>query len=116
MQKITPAFANSCKKEYDSYMEKLGVDVQKNQTNCVCFSTDALKAYLENNKVFENSDEIRVFFGVYPADAPGVYPGTIPGRITTILWPHKGGKPALNVVEGGDGGEIEPFDTGTLMP
>lgn len=118
-RKITPAFANACKAEYAAFMKNLGINVNKNQTNTITFNTAELQAYLQDNNVFENSDEIKVFLGVYPEDSPGVYPSTQPGKITAIIWPHKNGQPATFLKEGNNGASgapIDPFNVGELSP
>jgi hypothetical protein len=117
MQKITPQYAESCKLEYQTYMTKHGVNVKTAQTNCVSFGSKALQDYFANNNIFENSDEIRIYFGIYPADSPKIYPGAEPGRLTTIIWPYKDSQPATYPVgELGEGEPIEPYNIGTLQP
>ncbi|MBU0695359.1 MAG: hypothetical protein KKE39_02375 [Bacteroidetes bacterium] len=118
MQKITPQYAESCKAEYQTYMVKHGVNAKTSQTNCVSFGAKALQEYFTSNNIFENSDEIRFYFGIYPADSPTGYPGAKPGRLTTIIWPYKNGKPAnIPPIGGlGDGEPIDPFNLGTLQP
>ena len=117
MQKITPQYAESCKVAYQTYMTELGVNVKTTQTNCVSFGSKALQEYFNSNKIFENSDEIRIYFGIYPADSPKTYPGVEPGRLTTIIWPYKDGQPATYPIgELGEGEPIEPFNVGELQP
>nr|MBC7611547.1 hypothetical protein [Pseudopedobacter sp.] len=119
MQKITPQYAESCKIEYQTYMTKLGVNVKTTQTNCVSFESKALQEYFMSNKIFENSDEIKFYFGIYPADSPQGYPGAKPGRLTTIIWPYKNGKATIIPPVGvgyGDGEPIDPFNLGELYP
>ncbi len=117
MQKITPQYAELCKSAYQNYMKEHGIDVKTTQTNCVSFGSKALQEYFINNQIFENSDEIRIFLGVYPLDSPNTYPEAKSGRITTIIWPYKNGKPATYPsTELVNAKEIEPFNIGELMP
>ena len=103
--------ANAMISEYISYMEKLGVDMTK-QTQSVSFTSKEFYTWLTS--VLQYMDELRVCIGVYPD-------GTGAGRITTILWPYKDGKPARKPkVEGKGGGDddedVEPYNEGGPNP
>jgi len=103
--------ANAMISEYISYMEKLGVDMAK-QTQSVSFTSKEFYTWLTS--VMQYMDELRVCIGVYPD-------GTSSGRITTILWPYKDGKPARKPkVEGKGGGDddedVEPYNDGHTTP
>ncbi len=118
MQEITVKFADSCKKEYHVYMKHLGVDTSTDQTNCVCFKTADLKAYFDKYDLFNNSDEIKFFFGVYPKHDPHPHHHAKPGRLTTIIWPYKDGAPSTMIADGKDGGDgkIQPYNFGQFEP
>ena len=103
--------ANSMISADISYMEKLGVDMNK-QTKSISFTSKEFYAWLTD--VMQYMDELRVCIGVYPD-------GENAGRITTILWPYKDGRPARKPkIEGKGGGdddeEVEPYNDGDLLP
>jgi hypothetical protein len=106
---IPVAKADAMIKSYDAYMKHHGVDMAK-QTQSVSFSAVELHAWLTG--VLPYADEIRIFPGEYAVGEEHA------GRITTILWPYKHGKPAVYPGEGGGpgGGGLEPYNYGTLNP
>lgn len=119
-QPIPVSQATAMVKAYTSYMQTLGVDMQK-QTHSVAFTLPELITWL--TKMTELADEIRVCMGDYPAGDPQA------GRTTVILWPYKNGQPAQYPSEenGGDceegedcenGGskDIDPYNQGQLYP
>jgi len=111
-QPIPVEQANEMIAQYIEYMTKLGVDMQK-QTQSISFTSKELLLWLNETMPF--ADELRVCLGVYPPGAEN------PGRITSILWPYKDGKPATRpTIEGKGGGddeeEIPPYNNGTLQP
>ncbi|MEO5909986.1 MAG: hypothetical protein ABIP95_03815 [Pelobium sp.] len=118
MKEIKKEFALECIKEYHELMKNLGVDSHAKQTNCVSFNTAKLRDYLNNHDLQNNSDEIKIFFGVYPKNIPSDMPDAKPGRLTAIMWPHKGGKPSTKPASGKDGGieEIAPLNYAELTP
>jgi len=130
-QPIPVTQANAMIKTYTTYMQNLGVDMQK-QTQSVSFKLPELMAWL--SKMTELADEIRICMGDYPAGHPQA------GRTTVILWPYKNGKPAKYPAEGtrpkagltgdggkggdcgddgdddGDGRDVDPYNDGQLYP
>ena len=111
-QPIPVEQANEMIAQYIEYMTKLGVDMQK-QTQSISFTSKEFLVWLNETMPF--ADELRVCLGVYP---PG---DENPGRITSILWPYKDGRPATwPKTEGKDGeddpDEIPPYNGGTLTP
>ncbi|HEX2848527.1 MAG TPA: hypothetical protein VHN59_18420 [Chitinophagaceae bacterium] len=119
-QPIPVAEAQEMIKTYTAYMQKLGVDMQK-QTQSVSFKLPELMAWL--TKMTELADEIRICMGDYPAGHPEA------GRTTVILWPYKNGQPAQYSTKPnpGDGGtecddddddceEVDPYNQGQLYP
>ena len=103
--------ANAMITEYISYMEKLGVDMTK-QTQSISFTSREFYQWLTG--VLQYMDELRVCIGVYPD-------GEHAGRITSILWPYKNGKPAKKPKVQGKGGgdddeDLEPYNVGSLNP
>lgn len=108
-------------KTYTSYMQTLGVDMQK-QTHSVAFTLPELLAWL--NKMTGLADEIRVCMGDYPAGHAQA------GRTTVMLWPYKNGVPAKYPSEGNDGcdeneedcedggpgKDVDPYNQGQLYP
>ena len=102
--------ANEMIAQYLDYMTNLGVDMQK-QTQSISFTSKELLQWLSESMPF--ADELRVCLGVYPEGAEN------PGRITSILWPYKNGRPATKPkIEGkdGDDDEIPPYNGGSLNP
>lgn len=102
--------------EYWKYLKKLGVDPDS-QTQSVSFTASELISWMQ--RVMSVSDEFRIFFGVYPEGHPQA------GRITSIIWPYKDGKPAKKVtssVQGKDDpppppdDEEDPYNAGGLNP
>ncbi len=118
MSEIPVKFAKKCIADYAAYMRKLGVNVEKDQTNMVSFHTKDLKSYFDKHHIFEESDEVRVYFGVYPKGVEKLYASAKAGRISVILWPHKNGKPLQKPYKGdkGDRDEVEPYNMGHLNP
>ncbi len=118
-QPIPVSQATAMVKAYTTYMQTLGVDMQK-QTHSVAFTLPELIAWL--TKMTELADEIRVCMGDYPAGY------TDAGRTTVILWPYKNGQPATypsgeeeedggdNGEDGGGGKQIDPYNQGQLYP
>ena len=119
-------------KTYTTYMQTLGVDMQK-QTHAVGFTLPELITWL--SKMTELADEIRICMGDYPAGHPQA------GRTTVMLWPYKNGQPATYPSEGtllksklskgksgddddddddeedGGGGKgVDPYNDGQLYP
>lgn len=105
-------------KTYTSYMQKLGVDMQK-QTQSVSFKLPELMAWL--TKMTGIADEIRICMGDYPAGHPQA------GHTTVILWPYKNGQPAQYSTKSdpkdgdcdcddGDCEEVDPYNDGQLLP
>jgi hypothetical protein len=96
---------------YVSYMQQHGINMSQ-QTLNVSFSTTELMAWLDQVKVF--TDEFRICVGVYPDGESKA------GRLTAIIWPYKGGKPATQPIEqgksGGGSSFIKPFNEGGLTP
>lgn len=100
--------------EYQKHLRQLGVDPEK-QTQSVSFTASELMNWL--NKTMPAADELRICFGVYPPGHPNA------GRITTILWPYKDGKPTCQStqIEGKDGPPpppppTDPYNAGGLNP
>ncbi len=100
-QPIPVSTATAMIEEYISYMSDLGADMEQ-QTHSVSFGSTALLQWMET--VQQHTDEFRICMGVYPS-------GDYAGRITTIIWPYKGGLPAT-----AEEGEIEPFNEGSMNP
>jgi hypothetical protein len=100
--------ANAMIMEYLGYMTEHKVNMQS-QTQSAAFTTTGLLDYI--NTVKDYTDEFRIFFGVYPA-------GEKIGRMTAIIWPYKGGKPAERPDLGKDGGstQFDPYNDGGLSP
>jgi hypothetical protein len=90
-QPIPVSQATAMVKTYTSYMQTLGVDMQK-QTHAVGFTLPELITWL--SKMTELADEIRICMGDYPAGHPQA------GRTTVMLWPYKNGVPATYPSEG----------------
>lgn len=90
-QPIPVSQALGMTKTYTTYMQTLGVDMQK-QTHAVGFTLPELITWL--NKMTELADEIRICMGDYPAGHAQA------GRTTVILWPYKNGQPATYPSEG----------------
>jgi|GEM_PF-793072 len=125
--------ATAMVKTYNTYMQTLGVDM-KTQTQSVSFNLSELMEWL--NKMTPIADEIRVFMGDYPDEAPES------GRTTVLLWPYKDGQPSRttdkslatdtdpelpgdennNDIAGtpppppGGGDPADPYNDGTLHP
>lgn len=109
-QPIPVAQANAMVSTYVSYMERHGINMGQ-QTLNVSFTTPELLAWL--NQVKDFTDEFRVCVGVYPDGESKA------GRLTAIIWPYKGGKPATQPDQGKSGGGssfIPPFNEGGLQP
>jgi len=110
-QPIPVPQADAMVASYVSYMQKHGINMTQ-QTMNVSFTTPELMAWLDQVKVF--TDEFRICVGVYPDGE------TKAGRITAIIWPYKGGKPATWPADEGKGGGgssfIPPFNEGGLQP
>lgn len=127
-QPIPVSQALGMTKTYTTYMQTLGVDMQK-QTHAVGFTLPELITWL--NKMTELADEIRICMGDYPAGHPQA------GRTTVILWPYKNGQPATYPSEGvllksklskakdgdedcededGGGKGVDPYNEGQLYP
>ncbi|HET6996364.1 MAG TPA: hypothetical protein VFI06_15325 [Chitinophagaceae bacterium] len=111
-KKIAISTANAMISNYVDYLRTLRVDAKK-KTEYVSFTLQEIQAWL--NEVTPSTDELRIYLGVYSADSPT--PGT-PGRVTTIIWPYKNGKPAQKPIEGkdGDDGGHPPYNDGQGMP
>lgn len=121
--------ANEMIAEYQAFMKIAGF---QNETQYISFASPELLKWLD--AVRESMDELRICLGVYPPDHEKA------GRLTSILWPYKDGKPAKRSLpantrkkkddegnEDGDGdddgdggpyptGEIEPFNEGQTSP
>jgi hypothetical protein len=110
-QPIPVSQANDMIKQYLDYLQKLGVD-PNSQTQSVSFTSNELLKW--QSDVMPFADELRICFGVYPPAAENA------GRITSILWPYKNGKPATRPKaegkDGGEEGEIDPYNSGQLNP
>ena len=101
--------ANAMIMQYLGYMTEHKINMQS-QTQSAAFTAAGLIDYI--NTVKDYTDEFRIFFGVYPA-------GEKSGRITTIIWPYKGGKPAQRPDPGKGGGgstDFDPYNDGSLNP
>lgn len=97
--------ANEMIAAYIKYMEGLGVDMST-QTQSVSFTFAELQAWQELVEPY--TDELKIYLGVYSSGAQA-------GRITTILWPYKDGKPAVTLT-GIDPGGIKPYNDGNMNP
>lgn len=99
--------------EYCRFLTQTGIKPEK-QTQSVSFTAPELMSWL--GKTMPAADELRIFFGVYPAGHVNA------GRITTILWPYKDGKPTTQPVqiEGKDDPPppppTDPYNAGGLNP
>ena len=105
--------ATAMMKAYVSYMTGLGVDMTQ-QTQTVSFGSQDLSKYISDTLPY--ADEFRICFGQY---LPGQENA---GRLTTIIWPYKDGKPAVypSIGDGeglGDpGGPVYPYNEGNGRP
>ena len=104
--------ANEMITQYLVYMKSLGVDTAK-QTHSVSFTSKELLNWL--SEVMPYADELKVCLAEYPNGYEHA------GRMTTILWPYRDGRPATRPkIEGKGGGdddeEIPPYNDGTLDP
>jgi len=108
---ITIATANSMISNYVDHVKRLQTEPKK-KTEYVIFSLPELMAWLKQIEPY--SDELKICLGVHPQDASD------PGRLTLILWPQKGGKPATEPVsegkDGGGSGGINPYNDGNSGP
>lgn len=107
-QPIPVAQAEAMIQAYTSYLTSLDVN---GQTESVSFESAELLKWIAT--VQANTDEFRIFFGVYPAGHARQ------GRLTTIIWPYKNGSPATHLnLEGKDGDDtfIPPYNVGELHP
>lgn len=103
--------ANAMNKMYAEYVQQLPVAAGR-KTEYVSFTFKELMAYL--NEAAPYTDEIRIYLGMTAEPSPD------PGRVTTIIWPYKNGRPATRpLAEGKDGGDGEgfpPYDEGNGNP
>ena len=105
--------ANAMTEAYRTFLKENGIDPDK-QTQSVSFTAAELMNWL--NKTMGFADELRICLGVYPVGHVNA------GRITTILWPYKDGKPCAQTtrVEGKDDPPppppTEPYNAGGLNP
>jgi hypothetical protein len=108
-KKIPVSQASAMISSYVDYLRTLQVDSKK-KTQYVSFTLPEIQAWLD--EVGPSTDELRVYLGVYPDGTSN------PGRVTTIIWPYKNGKPALKPIEGKDGNDEghDPFNEGQGMP
>jgi hypothetical protein len=108
-QTIPVKDANAMVEQYLIYMTNHGIDPLK-QTHNVGFTTPNLIEWL--NRVKDLTDEFRICLGVYPAGHLNA------GRLTTIIWPYKDGKPARKPIQGKDGDDTfeDPYNEGELRP
>lgn len=90
---------------YIKYMESFGIDMSK-QTHNVTFTFAELQKWLSLVEPYTN--ELKVCLGLY-TEGPGA------GRITTILWPYKDGKPATELGAMDPSG-IKPYNEGHSFP
>lgn len=100
--------ANAMIEQYLGYMTEHKVNMQT-QTHSAGFDKPGLLAYIDSVK--EYADEFRICLGVYPS-------GDKAGRLTTIIWPYKDGRPAKRPDPGKDGGstDFDPYNDGSLTP
>jgi hypothetical protein len=102
--------ANEMIRDYLAYMTQHNVDMSK-QTHSVSFTGKELMDWL--NLVMPYADELRVCEARY---LPGHEDA---GRLTVVLWPYKGGKPATwpeGEGKSGGGGGIQPYNHGQGNP
>ena len=101
--------ANVMIESYLSYMTVHGVDT-KFQTHNIGFSSNELLVWM--TKLKDRTDEFRICLGVYPQGHQHA------GKLTTIIWPYKDGRPVKKPTEGKDGDDTfeDPFNEGELRP
>jgi hypothetical protein len=102
-QPISISTAESMVRSYVDYMTSLGVNMEE-QTQDVAFTSNSLSEWMA--EAMQHANEIKIFMGVYPEDAPSA------GRLTVILWPYQDGERAKDT----EGNEIEPFNDGQNGP
>lgn len=83
--------AKACMEAYTTLMR--GEDLQRMHqafTNTVTFDTKDFGDWLLDNKYLENSDSIRICFGIYTSEAAKQLGGEAePGRVTAFVCPIK---------------------------
>lgn len=110
---IPVAEANMMVEAWLRFLKQAGIDPGK-QTQSISFTSTELMSWL--NKIMPAADELRICLGVYPDGHEKA------GRITTILWPYKDGKPVLKPtrLDGKDDpdpkDEEDPYNAGGLNP
>lgn len=106
MPKFPLPIAKECMAQYDTLMR--GDDVPKMHqafTDTVTFDTKDLADWLNENNYLNNTDSMRICFGVYTPDAAKeAGKETEEGRVTVFICPIK------------DNVEIDCFNTGTSGP
>lgn len=108
---IPVSTANAMIDSYLTYMADHGVDM-KIQTHNVGFTSSQLLEWMLRVKDSTGSDEFRICLGVYPQGHQYA------GKLTTIVWPYKDGKPAKKPIQGKDGDDTfeDPYNEGELRP
>ncbi len=107
---IPSSTASAMINKYVDHVQRLDVDAKK-KTQYVSFTLSSFLEWL--NQVAPSSDELRICLGIYADDS------SEPGRVTTIIWPYKNGKPAAKPIEGKDGGDgsgHDPYNDGHGNP
>jgi hypothetical protein len=97
--------ARACMEEYNTLMQ--GDNLQRMHqafTNTVTFDTKDFADWLNTNHYLENSDSIRVCFGIYTPDAAKQLDTDGEGRVTVFICPVR------------EGEEVDAYNLGQTGP